>query len=201
MATWELPLSLTVAESFAGEGTEATTSQALEPSPYTISSPATVVFTDGAETVPDEAEALTGLVVLTPEKASVTMVTWVGGTTAAVGAPSLGPATFTQAASLTVVAIAALLVTVAIASTLAGLAQPLLARATVRSAAAEPVMSRGSVHPELQVTDANAYVWTKLTRTSPATVPAGSAVLGAPEPLAPEAKVVAAPTCAIPLEP
>jgi hypothetical protein len=61
-----------------------------------------LVVTDGEETVPDQADTSTGLDVLTPEKASVTMDTWVAGLTVAVGEPWFDPATVTQAASLTV---------------------------------------------------------------------------------------------------
>ena len=70
-----------------------------DPSPKTSMAPGVSVVTPGDSNPIWSADASTGLVGSTPEKAMVTIDTWVAGFTATLGAASLAPATVTQAAN------------------------------------------------------------------------------------------------------
>ena len=90
MAIWELPELFTVAPRVLPAGAWATNCQPLPPSPKTRAVPAVSVVTAG-ETFPGSAaRGVDGIVVLTPEKAIVTIETWVGGFTLADGLASPG---------------------------------------------------------------------------------------------------------------
>jgi hypothetical protein len=98
-ATSELPVSLTVVPRLAPFGAWATMPHALLPWPKTSAVPAVSVVTVGDALPAAAAEASTGLVVLTPEKAMVAIETWVGGLTDAEGSGSCALATVMHAAS------------------------------------------------------------------------------------------------------
>jgi hypothetical protein len=82
-AVCEFPELLTVAPRTESSGASATNLHALLPSPSTRVVPEVSVVTLGDTNPGCEAEASIGLVSLTPENATVTIETWVGGLTRA----------------------------------------------------------------------------------------------------------------------